>query len=96
MTERCCPNTTGSVRPGVESAIHRRQVPSDDLSVTNDDDGAPGYPQTVNLHIRVNNEPRDTKLVYLPACELNREGREDEVAPVREVSRAEGSSKLPV
>ena len=60
--DRCGVNAVFDIRSGVGDAVFRRQLPNDDLSLSNDYDGVRSHSQRPNPHIRVNDQPRMTGL----------------------------------
>ena len=62
VIELCCLDTIMNACPVIEDVVPHRQVPSDNFPVANNDDGAPSYPQAINLCACINDQPRNTRL----------------------------------
>ena len=57
MIERYGLGTVVNVHPSIENTAPCRQVPGDDLSVTNNNDVVPSHPQTTNIYACVDDQP---------------------------------------
>ena len=62
MIECCLPNAIINIQPDVKNAMLYREAPSDDLPVTNNDNSALCYPQTMDFHPRVDGKSWGTCL----------------------------------